>query len=185
MLYYEAKRRPDIQELIERAATLSDQDIAEVVVPLKWYRDALTQLRNRLIFVKDDVVLKSRYETSVNFQMGEICTYDGPTTFLPFESGDIQIDHGDLIFTLDDGIWYDHLFSTHKEMFPRTSTTMALKKDYREARQQQLASRHGLVNGESVDNSTHVYVDSAGTEIHQRRITSSAFQSSPAPVMKI
>lgn len=46
-LLYEAKRRPGISELVEKAAFLTDDEIATASVPMPWYRVALKKLREQ------------------------------------------------------------------------------------------------------------------------------------------
>jgi hypothetical protein len=45
LLEYEAKRRPEIQEMMDNLESMSDQDIERAVVPLPWFRQALRQLK--------------------------------------------------------------------------------------------------------------------------------------------
>ena len=47
MLEMEALKRPIVAELLARAHSLSDADIETAQVPLKWYKDALRQARDR------------------------------------------------------------------------------------------------------------------------------------------
>jgi hypothetical protein len=47
MLLSEAKKRPEIAELVGRAGTLTDAEIAAAKVPLPWFRIALRRLRDQ------------------------------------------------------------------------------------------------------------------------------------------
>lgn len=187
LLLYEAKRRPHIQALVDRASSLSDEEIETVEVPLKWYRQALRDLRTRKAFAEDDVVLESKYETSVNFQQGEIRRYTGPTAFVVFESSGsdpVELEHGTLLWVEKKGMWFDHLFTfkTLESVFVATGD----KRDYRDHREQQLADKYGLDYITDDDKEAErVYTDSNGTQVRQRSIRAADFRGSTVPVLRI
>ncbi len=101
VLLSDARTKPQIAELVERAEQMSDDDIMNAVVPLPWYRKALTQYRNQLLVSKIEVA-----PPRDNIVTGAILRYTGPTTELrPPGRMTIPIEHGALLFKTDTELW--------------------------------------------------------------------------------
>lgn len=117
MLESEARRKPHIAELLERArtGTLTDDEIAEAILPLPWFRKALTEARNRsavaLAFDDPSVEMVS-LEDGGNTRHGTTVIYTGPTCWLkPVRGLHAELRAGDLLFFPDEGgAWLNQTF---------------------------------------------------------------------------
>jgi hypothetical protein len=103
LLSYEAKRRPEIAELISRVSTMSDDDIDALDLPLPWFKQALKQERGTINARKmiDDNVVFGETEN----QDGVIWEWISDAMFVPVGNGAIEIKMGDLILITEKGFW--------------------------------------------------------------------------------
>jgi hypothetical protein len=196
-LAYEAKRRPHLQALMERAHLLTDEEIENADVPLKWYKSALYQMRERKrlaeahrVMNEDTVTLDPNAVRGGNavegliFEVGAAMTVyfgnksRGTKQFI----GDglpVEIQAGDLFFVLKDGsgVWYDHFFANHPPAGLRGKKVgEGIRKEYVEKRRIQLNRRHGVVHDEIEGPKDHYVTDSEGNQVRQTRITSASFR---------
>lgn len=162
MLAYEAKRRPEIADLLARVHDLTDEELANAKVPLPWYRLALQKIRDQ---GRADKIAANLY-THVMMHIedrhladpeGYQCRYNGMTQFVEIDRGNqLQIDTGTLIFfPKNGGVWIDNLFS--KKIDHRLKTECIFEKEntlmfYKMARSDQRRNDHpGLVPSTVVD----------------------------------
>lgn len=129
LIRYEAKKRPEIAALVERAPEMTDAEIDEVKVPLPWYRQALRAIR------RDANVKNSTRIGVVADPMGQMCRYDGDTQFIEIDTqgelilrGTLEVKRGALVWFPDSGgIWIDTIFSKFisPEFGPHTLAALA------------------------------------------------------------
>jgi hypothetical protein len=121
MLESEARRRPEIAALLARCETLTDEDIDNAQVPLKWYRDALREARQRkttqLAYEAIEKLAKlqtvSEVTTSENEKLGVWIEYTGDNFWAKGRRGfEIEIKAGDWLFFPEDGsgAWLNQTF---------------------------------------------------------------------------
>lgn len=113
LLIYEAKRRPLVAELIERAGSLTDEEINTAAVPLSWYRKALRLLRDEQ---RKEVSLNFlRYiheEPAVPAPMGEMRQWTHEATFIKTDTWLFELPPGFLIWLPEPGgVWIGSVFS--------------------------------------------------------------------------
>lgn len=175
MLAYEASRRPNIAALLERAHLLTDEEIDNAVVPLKWYRDALRLAREKAMFTNDTVVLEAN-RPSINDEVGEIREYTGPTTFVRFTHGSFEVQTGDFYFFIKGHVWVDHLFSENvpHQLSTYRKVSDARRGDYVIERRKQVNQRNGHTEAQPAPD--RYVTDSEGNRIKQIRITSDSFR---------
>lgn len=117
LLLSEARRRPDIAALCDRAAALTDEEIATVIVPLPWFRQALRKLRDRKALEEAQRVIMDHPEAIVHGQVpdpwGDMRRWSAPSRFLQVERGNaIEIVPGRLLWVPDTGgVWIGTVFS--------------------------------------------------------------------------
>jgi hypothetical protein len=121
MLESEARRRPEIAALLASCETLTDEDIDNAQVPLKWFRDALKEARNRkltkLAHEALQEIAKANPVTEVtpseNDKRGIWLEYNGANFWAKARRGfQIEIRTGDWIFFPEDGsgAWLNQTF---------------------------------------------------------------------------
>lgn len=131
MLEYEATRKPEIKDLLDRVMELSDQDIQDAVVPLPWYRQALMAMRAQRQHEKDQLTILGAVVTSVNPDpKGMIGYWEEPTQFVKVtKTSDIEVKEGfPLWFPYEGGVWIDTVFCASipdkmKRITPREEAT--------------------------------------------------------------
>jgi hypothetical protein len=119
LLRAEARRHPNVADLLARITELTDADIDAADVPLPWYRTALKQVR-----------LKEQYLQSVNAMTGEMeggngyfrhgvnpsikgkqAVYTGPDTWIKMFQSDFSLRSGTLLFfPFTGGVWVESAF---------------------------------------------------------------------------
>lgn len=115
MLESEARRKPQVAELLTRARAgdLSDADIAAAIVPLPWYRKALIEARDRVAAqaMFDDVIPET-LEDGANTTRGTTVIFTGPTCWLkPVRGLQTEVRTGDMLFfPQDGGAWLNQTF---------------------------------------------------------------------------
>ena len=143
MLESEARRKPAIAELLERARAgeLTDAEIDEAVVPLPWYRKALKQACVR---VADDNIEMVRLDDGANSQPGTTVIYRGDNCWLKPQRGmKIEVRTGDLLFFPDSGgAWMNQTFFSGAQPELRVVEIVAqqTRKDYVESYMERLAN---------------------------------------------
>lgn len=150
LLHSEAKRRSKVAELLDRAPTLTDEEIASADVPLPWYRKALTLVRDR---AKAAVIAQS-LDTDVSGLVrhghnpdptGEIREYLGESIWVRSGSSEIEVPYGKWCFFLHaGGIWVDTALCSNDARLYHGSrlVEVATKLRYHEARQEHLLRYH-------------------------------------------
>lgn len=114
LLAYEAKRRPEIQALVDNIMNLSDDQIDAAVVPLLWYKQALKQLRaqggERSV---DEYVNAHTVTGSVADIQGFTAIWEGEQQMM--QTGPlawVEVKHGfPVFFPTTGGVWIDTLFA--------------------------------------------------------------------------
>lgn len=120
LLMYEASRRPHIKDLVERAHDLSDEEIKAAIVPLPWYRKALTQLRdarnknkNAMISQGNQAALMAPFIRNGHNAdpEGIMCIYNGDTRFITMGKTSIEVHTNTFVFfPRAGGVWIDTAF---------------------------------------------------------------------------
>lgn len=152
LLHYEAKRRSKVAELVERAATLTDEEIAAADVPLPWYRKALTLVRDR---ARAEAMARSFdnggscahliTDGRVEDPTGEIREYLGETVWVRSGSSLVEVPYGKWLFFLHTGgIWADTALCENDARLYHGSRLIEVgtKNRYRVARQEHLLRLH-------------------------------------------
>lgn len=117
LLLSEARKRPDIAALCERAALLTDEEIATTVVPLPWFRQALRKLRDQRALEEAQRVISENPEAIVRGHLpdpwGDMRRWVGVSRFLQVErDNSIEIVPGRLLWVPDTGgVWIGTVFS--------------------------------------------------------------------------
>ena len=148
MLANEAKRFPKVAALLERVHLLTDEEIENADVPLKWYKKALRTLRDQ---TKDKLASQQAFESkmlefesyivdgSVPDPVGEVREWIGSETWLELDRGHILVQPGTLIWLpMSGGVWIQtlfqrqinsriHLETKHVGVFSKTAYTEAYK----------------------------------------------------------
>lgn len=113
LIEYEAKRRPEIKELLDRVETLTDDEIENAAVPLPWFKQALRQVRAvKQKELMDAYILANTVSDVVPDPLGSIAEYKGPDTYVQATSGmSIELKTGTLVwFPEDGGVWIETTF---------------------------------------------------------------------------
>lgn len=115
LLENEARRKPHIAELLERAraGTLSDEEIEQAPVPLPWFRKALKEARARMVHQAAlDAVVMERLNDGVNASHGTTAIYVGENCWVTARRGFlIEIKTGDMLFfPKSGGAWLNQSF---------------------------------------------------------------------------
>lgn len=116
LLQHEAKRRPIVADLLDRVASLTDEDIEAADVPMMWYRSALKQLRDKkkLEALIAAIPLDDDSGTGENDKLGLTLEYTGSNFWLkPTKNAmQLEISTGDWLFYPKEGggAWLNHLF---------------------------------------------------------------------------
>lgn len=107
LLDYEAKRRPEIAEIMTRVASMTDAEIDALNLPLPWFRKALREERDRLsnLSMTSGVYAHTIFGETDN-QEGVIWQWTADATFVPVGKGAIEIKIGDLILITEQGFWF-------------------------------------------------------------------------------
>jgi len=116
MLAYEAKRRPAVAELVERAEHLTDEDLATVAVPMPWYRKALRLVRDQR---RKEATIQggdfARFMVEMPpspAPMGETRQWTHDATFIKTDGWMFEITPGFLIWLPEGGgVWIGTVFS--------------------------------------------------------------------------
>lgn len=106
MLEYEAKRRPEIAEMMARES-MTEDEIRTASVPLPWFRQALIMYFRRKTV---DSLIGNHVTFGFNPNpVGNIMKWTGGETFVPInQKSEIQMKPGDLFWVGDSGeVWLD------------------------------------------------------------------------------
>ena len=109
LLENDAKRKPDIAVLLSNCHNMTDIEIDEALVPLKWYKDALKIARDRKkyndLLTNFDYELISDIPTSINNIVGNTALYTGFNVFVSTANGKslFELRTNDLIFLDSNG----------------------------------------------------------------------------------
>lgn len=129
LIKYEAKAKPAIKALVDRAVDLTDQEIDAAVVPLPWYRQALRMLRQQERQKRDgDAIVNATWGFTEDPE-GELAYFNLPTCFVKVSaSGAIEVKEGyPIFFPKKGGVWIDTVFCstipTEMVNLLRTGTT--------------------------------------------------------------
>jgi hypothetical protein len=112
MLDFEAGRNPELAQLVERAATLTDEEIAQAP-GLAWIGKALTERRQK---ARGDL-LRSEIEPLIEITFAEETPGNArrwplESTFMRFGRSELMIDTATLLwFPEAGGVWCDSTFS--------------------------------------------------------------------------
>ena len=102
--------------MVDRAASLTDEEIDEAKVPLPWFRQALRMLRRELGGDLTELRVRSQIEKHVvdginPDPMGEMREFVGGTRFVQLRQGELEVDTGFLFWLSDEGgAWLDTIF---------------------------------------------------------------------------
>lgn len=156
LIAYEAKRRPEVAALVERAATLTDEEIENAKVPLPWYRKALRELRadaERLEVLSPEM-LEALHNNdnytdiaSDNETMGQVFRYMGENFFQQSGGWQVEITHGELFYFHPSGVaWFGETRVARPPAALNNSQHVGdmTRGDYIEFRMQSLIAKHGL-----------------------------------------
>lgn len=122
LLEIEAKRRPNIAELLARAETLTDEEIDTAQVPLKWFKDALKEARKRQLGASAERRMAELLATlppmesnndGENEKRGLTLEYTGGNFWTKTRTGaEMEICTGDWFFFPEDGsgAWLNQTF---------------------------------------------------------------------------
>jgi hypothetical protein len=133
LLQSEARRRPVVADLLARVDTLSDQDIEQAQVPLKWYKDALREARKRSQAVRaeqeqaklideyakmaaENPLNPDDYKARANAKRGITLEYTGDNFWAKCSGRtEFEIRTGDWLFFPEDGsgAWLNQTFFPH------------------------------------------------------------------------
>lgn len=117
---YEAKRRPEIQELVDKVDQLTDADIDAAVVPLPWFRQALKLVREKKIEAARNSRIEANIVLGVNPEkIGRVFLWPHDTTYVQTSAiTTIELKFMEPYFVLDDGGVYIG-YSLFKMVDPR------------------------------------------------------------------
>lgn len=115
MLRFEATRRPEIGDLIERAPYLTDKQIDELDVPMPWFREAFREVKRKSA--------SGNIEETAN-PKGAIVEWVFSAETLRVDKGEVFVDMGQRIFVTDQGLWIGHVFSRHLDPKIRIQTRL-------------------------------------------------------------
>lgn len=152
LLAYEAKRRPHLAALVERAHLLTDAEIDAADLPLAWMRKALRKLR-------DDAAKAAAYHQTATMMdlggfiregfsedpTGEIRHYLGETVWVRSGASQIEVPYDKLLFFPHTGkIWVDTALCENDARLYHGSklVEVATKTRYRQAIQEKLLRYH-------------------------------------------
>jgi len=105
LLTYEAKRKPEVQALVDRIDDLTDADIESAVVPLPWFRQALKQMRDRRAAERRNGGVLEKVVYGVNPEvMGRVFYWNNEPIFIQTSNiATIELGHQELYFLPDSG----------------------------------------------------------------------------------
>jgi len=124
LLLFEAKRKPQIAELIEKIRDLTEEDIDNAKVPLPWYKKALKEYKKSTIkndeynlnFAKIyDYVMEHTKDSFVPDNLGYLKEWQGENFYLLLDrNGNLEIKNGTAFWFPDTGgVWIDTAFSKY------------------------------------------------------------------------
>ena len=160
LLKSEAKRRPEIQAMIDNIGQMSYSDIDRAKVPMKWYREALRKLKraedgrialqHTLKAMANNVV-----DSSVADIEGTIRRWEGGAEFITVDrNGGLEVRTGALLFfPKEGGVWIDTAFSQHidPKLMNTSFVAAGTKSSYRTAISNKLQRDHpGMLSSTSV-----------------------------------
>ncbi len=121
LLMYEAKRRPAIKALIDNLANLTVEEIKAAKVPLKWYTQALLDLKGNIvadqIYATTAAIEACIVDDFASDPGGNIMRWNDGTVFVILDRNQqIEIKAGALVwFPNSGGLWLDTIFSKYIE----------------------------------------------------------------------
>lgn len=113
MLTYEAKRRPEIAVLMERAVNMTEAEIDAANVPLPWFRNALKQhaAKERMKLLATSAVYREGFRKD---EEGELLEWIAPDGYVDVDrGGGIFMQTGSFLWADARGIWAGTAFSKH------------------------------------------------------------------------
>ena len=104
MLDYEAKRRPEIADVIDRLGEMTDDEIKAVKVPLPWVTKALLAKCEEIRLAK--MVIKSN-NGFVDDPIGIVKCWPFMEQWVPLNAagGQLLVKENDLVFFVNNGCW--------------------------------------------------------------------------------
>jgi len=117
MLNYEAKRRPEIAQLVAQVDCLSEDDIQRAPVKLPWVRQALLALKHQHATAIREAEIDRVLETaSVCSQLpdpvGAMHRWQGPPCFIKIGRTQLEVQDGQLVWFDGNGVWLDTIYTT-------------------------------------------------------------------------
>lgn len=114
LLAYEARRRPELADLVTQAelGTLDEDAIAAAPVKLPWMRQALRMLsqahqQEALAALVQQWVVDGHTADPI----GETRRWEGGSTFIQVGRTQLQVECGQLIWLQPNGVWIDTIWS--------------------------------------------------------------------------
>lgn len=112
LLRYEAKRHPEIAELIANVGSMSDEEIRAAKVKLPWMRKALLELKSQQNNVDLAAFMESMIVDGINPDpVGETRQWIGGNMFVWMGKNEIEIRPGQLLWSNGQGVWLDTIYS--------------------------------------------------------------------------
>lgn len=133
LLEYEAKRRPEIQALVDNVLNLTDAQIEQAVVPLPWFRQAIRVLKARV--EAEQLNSKPLTITYNPDSMGHVVTWQAAPTYLKQGRSSLELITGFPVWFPDaGGVWVDTAFFPQiphqlQGMGPGTPSSLSEYKD--------------------------------------------------------
>lgn len=117
MLFYEAKKNTDLQEIIANVDDMSDDEISQVKTKLPWMKKALRQLKSKNEYAKISANSDSYFiDITPKYVIdGAIYRWISSEKFVTFGRGSqLLVNTGKLLFFPDrGGMWFDTAFNNH------------------------------------------------------------------------
>lgn len=110
MLKYEAKQKPNIQQLIDNLPAMTTLDIQNAITPLPWYKQALLIMKNRMT-IESTITYSNNIDPT-----GWTAKWFAEDTFLKIDrGGEIEIKTNTPLWFPDNspGVWIESLFSNY------------------------------------------------------------------------
>lgn len=153
LLRYEAQRKPDIAALLERAATLTDEEIDAAKVPLPWYRQALRKVRDHERL--NSPLTWEQIAPFVHYGIvpdaeGDAFRFEGDIAFVTTDGGgQLQVLTGHLVwFPKTGGVWIEEVFASKIDSRLMTQVSPLgpmTRNQFKDACRQRIMRSHGIV----------------------------------------
>lgn len=111
LLQHEAKRYPEVQQLISRVQDMSNDEILSCKLPAAWMKGGLIELKNRLnAAITNNLVLDNIIDGEVIDPIGYTVIWDGDTIYIGSKWA-LEVTSNTLIFCCaNGGMWIGSTF---------------------------------------------------------------------------